>query len=376
MKNISILSLVAILFGLTIFSCSSPEQGLTLEGQFDGAANLSVVFEHLKIGEDPIALARTNADAEGNFVFELNEPVQPGIYRVRIGAQGGDLILTGEERMVEIKGDMSALAQNQFEVTGSEDTQELIDAFTKALANSFSSLEDILEEVESFDNAYTAVQFSMRALQTRPQFASVHEAASARLIKEYPGTDDAENYAGMVAQISQAAAAQSQQNPGQIRVGMEAPDIEMEGPDGEIYRLSDLRGSVVLLDFWAAWCRPCRIANPHVVEIYNRYKDRGFKVFNVSLDGLDSRSAARFPDQETLEQQMAIQRQRWMDAIEQDGLNWPYHVSELKRWECSAAQKYGVRSIPRTFLIDKEGRVAAINPKPQTNLESELLRLL
>lgn len=376
MKNFSIAIFFVALFGLIITGCGSSDQGLTLEGQIDGAANLSVVFEHLKVGEEPIALARTNADAEGNFLFELAEAVRPGIYRVRIGAQGGDLILTGEERAIEMRGDMNALAQNQFEVTGSDNTQELIDAFTKAMANRFTSLKEIVEEVESFENAYTAVQFSMRALQTRPQFASVHEASSARLIKEYPGTEDAENYAGIVAQISQAAAAQGQQNPGQISVGMEAPDIEMKGPDGEIYRLSDLRGSVVLLDFWAAWCRPCRIANPHVVEIYNRYKDRGFKVFNVSLDGIDSRSAARFPDEETLDQQRAIQRQRWIEAIEQDGLSWPYHVSELKRWECSAAQKYGVRSIPRTFLIDKQGRIAAINPKPQTDLESQLLRLL
>jgi thiol-disulfide isomerase/thioredoxin len=105
-------------------------------------------------------------------------------------------------------------------------------------------------------------------------------------------------------------------------------------------RLSDLKGKVVLIDFWASWCGPCRRENPNVVNLYKQYKDKGFEVFSVSLD----RS-----------------RDAWMKAITDDGLIWKSHVSDLKHWGNEAAQLYGVTSIPRTILLDREGKVIAEN---------------
>jgi len=160
-----------------------------------------------------------------------------------------------------------------------------------------------------------------------------------------------------------------------IKVGEQAPDISLPDPDGKTYKLSDLQGKVVLLDFWASWCGPCRRANPHVVETYNKYKDKGFTVYSVSLDGLDSRMKRNFQnDPKQLEEQMKRQKDRWIKAIEKDGLVWDYHVSDLKKWESVPASQYGVRGIPRTFLIDRDGKIAAVNPRH--NLEQELLKLL
>ena len=101
-------------------------------------------------------------------------------------------------------------------------------------------------------------------------------------------------------------------------------------------KLSDLRGKVVLIDFWASWCGPCRRENPNVTRIYSQYHDKGFEIFSVSLDS-DAAS--------------------WKRAIESDKLVWPNHVSDLKKWQSQAAAIYGVRSIPSTFLLDKEGRI-------------------
>jgi len=123
-------------------------------------------------------------------------------------------------------------------------------------------------------------------------------------------------------------------------VGALAPDLAYENPDGKIMKLSDLRGKVVLLDFWAAWCRPCRIENPNVVKMYKKYHEKGFDVYSVSLD----RSKAD-----------------WVKAIEADGLIWPNHVSELQQWQSQAAKTYGVSAIPTTFLIGKDGRIIAKN---------------
>jgi peroxiredoxin len=121
-----------------------------------------------------------------------------------------------------------------------------------------------------------------------------------------------------------------------VAIGAIAPDLEFPDPDGKMRKLSDLRGKVVLLDFWASWCGPCRRENPNVTKIYAQYHDKGFEVFSVSLDS-DAAS--------------------WKRAIEADKLVWPNHVSDLKKWQSQAAAIYGVRSIPSTFLLDKEGRI-------------------
>lgn len=125
-----------------------------------------------------------------------------------------------------------------------------------------------------------------------------------------------------------------------IPIGSQERDIALPNPEGDTLRLSDLKGQYVLLDFWASWCRPCRHENPNVVAAYKKYHDKGFTVFSVSLDS---------------------QKSRWKQAITQDGLVWPTHVSDLKGWKSSAAQLYHVRSIPHSFLIDKEGNIIANN---------------
>ena len=136
--------------------------------------------------------------------------------------------------------------------------------------------------------------------------------------------------------------------------GSIAPELAFPNPDGKIMKLSDLRGKVVLLDFWASWCRPCRNANPGVVAIYNKYKDSGFDVFSVSLDR---------------------DKNSWKNAIEADKLTWPNHVSDLKQWSSAAAALYGVHSIPTTYLIDKEGRIVAKNLHGP-DLENKIKELL
>jgi len=117
--------------------------------------------------------------------------------------------------------------------------------------------------------------------------------------------------------------------------GAMAPEINLKTPEGNTLALSSLRGKVVLIDFWASWCGPCRKENPNVKRIYDKYKDKGFEIYGVSLDNNGD---------------------QWKAAIAKDGLGWK-HVSDLGGWKSSAAQLYQVHSIPQTFLLDKEGRI-------------------
>ena len=121
--------------------------------------------------------------------------------------------------------------------------------------------------------------------------------------------------------------------------GFEAPDLAGMTPDSSTFSLKQLRGKVVLIDFWASWCGPCRKENPNVVKSYNQYKDKGFDILGVSLDR---------------------EINAWRKAIQQDGLPW-HHISDLKGWQSAHAALYSVSSIPQTLLIDREGKIIARN---------------
>jgi thiol-disulfide isomerase/thioredoxin len=136
-----------------------------------------------------------------------------------------------------------------------------------------------------------------------------------------------------------------------VVAGQVATDFEMVLPDGSPLRLSDLRGKVVLLHFWGTWCGPCRAENPHLVDLYKKYHERGFEIVSVALE---RNSVAA-----------------WQGIIQRDGLEWAAHVRESGRFDGPIAQLYNIHEIPATFLINREGVVIGTNLSP--NLLDKML---
>lgn len=147
-----------------------------------------------------------------------------------------------------------------------------------------------------------------------------------------------------------------------IKVGQAAPELSYPSPEGKVLSLKEInKGRYVLLDFWASWCGPCRLASPSVVKLYQEYKDKkfkdaskGFTIVSVSLDR---------------------NKDSWVKAIQKDNLYWPYHMSDLKAWQSEAASKYGVRFIPQAFLIGPDGKIIGAYNSPEAAGE-ELAKFL
>ena len=368
-------SFLVLSCALLMWQCGGEENlpGTTVSGQIQNASNMTLHLDRVGLGQSAnTVVGKTETDGAGNFTMNFPEGVDPGVYRLRVGQQKMNLILEEGDNL-QVNGELANLNRYNVNVKGSKATDVYVETIQKLLAREYKG-QDIRNLVDTTNHPLTAMMLANQAIGLNPKFIDLHKKARDKAAEAYPNMEAVQQYTTFISNLEKQT--QMVNASGNIMVGKPAPDITLPSPNGKEYKLSDLKGQVVLLDFWASWCGPCRRENPNVVKVYNDYKDKGFTVYSVSLDGLDSRTKTRLGSEEQISAQMERSKERWKNAIQQDGLPWEYHVSDLKKWESDPARIYGVRSIPKTFLIDREGNIAAINLRGADAIEAALQDLI
>lgn len=294
-------------------------------------------------------------DASGKFVLKASL-IEPNIYRLWINENNNLMLILTPGESVNVKANAKELGSG-FTVSGSRETALLHEGMNRLAG--FSQKMDSVNQVYQANAGSARIDSILPVLQAEYKrlddarrefiiaFIKTNPSSLAGLVfiesldmeAEFPCYDllDKGLFAAHPTNMFVKDLHTRVEAERQVSIGNVAPEISLPDPGGQPFTLSSLKGKVVLIDFWASWCGPCRKENPNVVALYARYKDHGFEILGVSLDR---------------------DKEKWLQAIQDDGLVWK-HVSDLQYWKSQAAKAYGVSSIPATFLLDKEGKIIA-----------------
>ncbi len=340
---------------LIVFSgCQAHPSGVfSLHGTLTGAnGNTVFISTYTEKGIESLDTIQLQGELI-NYQVKLDQPI---LVLISIENKNDRVLLFGDNEAYDVEGHIDSLSN--VKVTGGklqEDFSKLVDlerqvqlrqqelgkAYQEASANKDNeSLKAIVEE-------YNSLNFSVSDAKLKYVKANSQSALAAFYVNYLyakKGLEEMKSGIALLNDTLKSSAyykilAERVKKLERIEVGQVAPDFTMKDPEGNDVSLSSFKGKYLLIDFWASWCKPCRMENPNVVKMYQKYKDKGFEILGVSLDQ---------------------RRESWVRAISSDQLNWS-HVSDLKEWQNEAAQLYAVTTIPHTVLLDTNGVIIAKN---------------
>ncbi|PRY87175.1 peroxiredoxin [Mongoliibacter ruber] len=281
------------------------------------------------MGSKEVKLALYDQDAQITYNFADDTSLEIS------GSEDSQYVQQINDLMAEYQGTINYLNGVYMEAMKARDQEKVKQIQQDAMELEQNHAEKVKELVRGMNGSFAALQ-SFAMINPKSDFEFLDETVS-KMAEKYPNFQQVQTLSNQLEEMRVLA------------VGQPAPEISLPNPDGDVVNLSDLKGKYVLIDFWAAWCRPCREENPNVVRLYNEYKDQGFEVFGVSLDRT---------------------KEAWVKAIADDNLTWT-HVSDLQYFNSEAASIYQINAIPATYMLDPEGKIIAKDLRGQS-LENKL----
>jgi len=370
------------IFAVLLVSLTYSQTKVTVSGQILNAPSDSIYISKFT-GKGYINYQGTKADKQGKFTLKTNVPATD-YYVIRIGEFHANIILRDSSN-IKVYGDKKNI-KDICNFVGSDESQAM-NQFAVRMERWNMKKDSAYKAINAIPTSDTARRRKLNDYMTREyisymndrqQFVASNENSAALIVAlvsldvnnefdawvsilnqivtgfgQSPTVKEYVTYANNLAKQKEEEKRQAE-SAALFAPGKPAPDFEELLTDRKTnLKLSDLKGTYVLIDFWASWCGPCRKENPNVVKTYNKYKDDGFTIVSVSLD---------------------TDKQKWLGAIQADGLIWPNHVSDLGGWNSKVSRKYNVSSIPFTVLIDKEGNIVQTNLRGP-DLENKLAEI-